>query len=165
MHRIEGTYYTTDSDGNKIFQDTEENKTLTTAAWLNSVQEEICNLITGLGGTIGTENDDTSQNQIITLIETYGISIPLHTKYLMSGNITFTDPGYGWGQQITIVPDAARNVDPSGTFRDGYIISIVSITALWTCTFDSGGIAAVIQRNECSEFIYSDDAGSWYKIV
>ena len=68
MHRIdtegnkEGQFYDGDPSGTDI-----ENATVINAPWLNSVQEEICNVITADGTKLSKE----SQNQLMEAIRRY----------------------------------------------------------------------------------------------
>jgi hypothetical protein len=163
MHRIEGTYYTTDSDGNKIFQDTEENKTLTTAAWFNAVQEELCNIIEGLGGTVSSESSDTTRNQLYSTLEDVGIAVPLIESIVSSGADTFTDPGYGFKKIISLDCSVAPgNLTPSGTFRDGYIVEMIPFGAFGTLTFVPLGTVTV--TGQAVEYVYCAEDDTWYYI-
>lgn len=161
MHRIEGTYYD-DSGGTNLFQDQSYGGTRVTAAWLNSVQEELCNILTGIGGTVSTQGADTSRNQIITALDDAGVTAPAVSETdPMSSSDTFTN--FQGTQKIFFLnPDAAYNFNPSGTFTDGVRVIVCNTdTGANTITFDSGDIAESIAAGATKEFIYDSTNDKW----
>lgn len=163
MHRIEGTYYDS-SGGTNLFQDTSSGGTRVTAAWLNAVQEELCNILTGLGGTVTTAGADTSRNQLYSIMATAGIAAPAtSTTDPLSSNGSFTT-FYGTHKTFFLNPDAARNFDPSGTFVDGVQVNIVNINGTFAVTFDSGTLAESVAANTAKSFIY-DGTNSLWKLL
>ena len=163
MHRIEGAYYN-DAGGTNLFQDTSSGGTRVTAAWFNAVQEELCNILTGLGGTVLTETADTSRNQLYSIMATAGIVSPaVSTTDPMSANTAFTS-GYGTCKTYFLNPDGAHNFDPSGSFTDGYEVRVVNINAVNAVTFDSGVLAEAVALSTAKTFIY-DGSNSLWKLL
>lgn len=161
MHRIEGTYYDA-SGGTNLFQDQSYGGTRVTAAWLNAVQEELCNILTGLGGTVATEGADTSRNLLYTQMETAGIAKPaVYEIDPMSSSTTFTS-FYGIQKIFFLNPDGAYNFNPSGSFNDGVIVVVCNTdTGANTVTFDSGDIAEVIAAGTTKKFLYDLTNVKW----
>lgn len=127
MHRIEGDYYD-DSTGVNLFQDVEQNRTKVPAAWLNAVQEELCNLITSLGGSLHEEGTDSARTDLYDAFVSAGIALPAVETIIFNTDKTFIYPGYGAQKVIYCVLDTPGvfQLSPSGVFPDGYSIIIVN---------------------------------------
>lgn len=163
MHRIEGAFYD-DSGGTNLFQDSSNGGTRVTAAWLNSVQEELCNLLTSLGGTVLTQGNDTSKNQIYSILATAGIATPAtYTIDPMSASTTFTN-FYGFQKIFFLNPDGNYNFNPYGSFTDGASVIIVNISAGNTVTFDSDGFNVNVTHGTSRRFIYDGTNYVWYYV-
>jgi hypothetical protein len=160
MHRIEGAFYD-DSGGTNLFQDSSNGGTRVTAAWLNSVQEELCNLLTELGGTVTTQGLDTTKNQIYSILATAGIAAPAtYTIDPMSASTTFAT-FYGFQKIFFLNPDGAYNFNPYGSFIDGVSVVIVNINGVNDITFDSDTLAETVAAGDGKRFIYDGTNYLW----
>ena len=164
MHRIEGAFYD-DSGGTNLFQDTSNGGTRVTAAFLNALQEEWCNVITGLGGTILTQGADTSMNQLYSILVTAGIAAPAtQTIDPMSSSTTFTS-FYGFQKIFFLNPDGAYNFNPSGSFVNGVSVLIININTTNTITFDSTVLAETLIQGAGKRFIYDGTNYLWRHVT
>ena len=85
MHRTEGTNFTRDSEGRHIFTEGPPATTVT-AAWLNTVQQEICNVIERSGLIVLLEATDT-QGQLWEAINRATKTF----SYIVTSQSTFND--------------------------------------------------------------------------
>lgn len=164
MHRIEGAYYDA-SGGTNLFQDSSSIGTRLTAAWFNAVQEELCNLLIGLGGTPTTAGADTARNQLYSIMETAGIAKPAVTRYdAMTSDVTFTCP-YGANKIIIAEPTGAtRYIVPSGTFTDGFLLTIMNISTTQIIVFGSGANIFNLIALDSYRYVYDSVNYSWREI-
>lgn len=73
--RSSGTYQGPAGSGSGNFQDTDPaGGTQVSAEWLQAVQEEICNVIEGFGGTVGTNNNQMAAVLIDRILTNVRIS-------------------------------------------------------------------------------------------
>jgi hypothetical protein len=163
MHRIEGAFYD-DTGGTNLFQDSSNGGTRVTAAWLNSVQEELCNLLEGAGGTVATQGTDSSRNQIYTAFANAGIIVPqVETISPMSSNYEF-DAFDGFQKIFILNPDGNYNFSPDNAdFNDGCSVIVLNMTA-HTITFVSS-LASTTIVNEAKRFVYSGYAYTQWALV
>lgn len=140
-----------------MFTDKSIPSTRITAAWLNSIQEELCYAIEQSGITLDTQNSDT-RTQLYEALTALGVTSPNTTTSTLTDNGTFTQD---YGVKYIYFLDGGtsnRNFNPSGTFTAGYEVIIINQGSTNSITFDSTGIARTLEAGASAIFIYNGSA-------
>ncbi len=132
--------------------------------WDTNVTYEIYAVVTGSDGetyksliTANSANDPISddgtkwQNQ----------SAPTPTRETLTGNTTFT---YNGKDELLLIldPDGAiRTVNPSGTFPDGFKVTVINIGLADLLTFDSTGLGESVSPGDKQSFYYLLTEDEW----
>jgi len=115
MHRIEGIHRDRTTDIN-LFQNGPPG-TKVTASWLNTIQEEICDVIEQAGIGIKTQASDVDHDQLYQAVTKMGIGgIPIATEMLMHQDVA----PIGWSLITDLTNDEAVMVT-IGSYAGGKI--------------------------------------------
>lgn len=111
MHKINTETATTDGE----FTDGDESQAVPptdlVASWFNTVQRELCNIVTGFGLALNPSND----SQILAVLRQIGMSSKIST-----GDIGTTDP-----IDSKLIIHSAANFSIGGTLAEGAIVIII----------------------------------------
>ena len=115
MHKID----TETRTANDEFRDADPSQNIPptglNAAFFNTIQRELCNVVTGFGGTLSKDND----HQIVDVLKGLGFAVVLSTDG------TASVPA---GAKNVFIVCSARNLDIIGTLKN----SMVFIVPLWS---------------------------------
>ena len=132
--------------------------------WAATVSYDIDAIVVGSDNNIyrgvtssNLNNDPTSDDGT----NWAGITKPAPTRATLSSNTTFTKNGK---EKLILILDpngSDRNVNPSGSFPDGFEVVVINIGGSDNLVFDSTGLAESVTPGDRQSFIYLETEDEW----